>query len=122
MAMTRTKWKQATTEELILAEQARNDGNEGRARVCARRAAAYVADEYLLRQGIILHSKSALERIRYLQTSAEISPTERETLEHFLIHTTPEHRLPIDADLIADVYLLARQLLGELLHIPTTPK
>jgi hypothetical protein len=54
-----------------------------------------------------------LKKIRYLETSAEISPTERETLEHFLIHTTTEHRLPFDADLIADVHLLARLLLGE---------
>ena len=111
--MTKTDWKQVTREELILAEQARDDGNEGRARVCARRAAGYVAGEYLLRHGITLQTKSAMQRMRYLETSVEISPAERETLEHFLIHTTPEHRLPIDVDLIADVHLLARQLLGE---------
>jgi hypothetical protein len=111
--MPKTDWKQVTREELILAEQARNDGNEGRARVCARRAAGFVAGEYLLRHGITLQTESALQKIRYLETSADISPTERETLEHFLIHTTPEHRLPIDADLIADVQLLVRQLLGE---------
>jgi hypothetical protein len=113
--MLKTDWKQITREELILAEQARNDGNEGRARVLARRAAGYVAYEYLLRQGIVLQSKSALERIRFLQTSAELSPIERETFEHFLIHTTPEHRLPINADLIADVHVLVRLLLGETL-------
>lgn len=111
--VTKTDWKQLTKEELFLAEQSRNDGNEGRARVCARRAAGHVAGEYLLRHGSALETKNALQKIRYLETSAEISPTERETLEHFLIHTTPEHRLPFDADLIADVHLLARQLLGE---------
>jgi hypothetical protein len=111
--MTKTDWKQLTKEELFLAEQSRDDGNEGRARVCARRAAGHVAGEYLLRRGIALETKSALQKIRYLETSAEISPTERETLEHFLIHTTTEHRLPFDADLIADVHLLARLLLGE---------
>jgi hypothetical protein len=35
------------------------------------------------------------------------------TLEHFLIHTTPEHNLPMEADLIEDVKFLARELLDE---------
>lgn len=113
--MTKTDWKRITREELFLAENSRNDGNEGRARVCARRAAGQVAGEYLRRHGIALETNSALQKIRYLETSGEVSPTERETLKHFLIHITPEHKLPFDADLIADVHLLARQLLGETL-------
>lgn len=111
--MTKTDWKQSTKEELNLAEQARNSGNEGRARVCARRAAGHVAGEYLLRNGIILQTESAIQKIRYLKSSPGISLLERETLEHFLIHITPEHKLPIEADLTADVHILARQLLGE---------
>jgi len=48
-----------------------------------------------------------------LFSSPGINSQQRETIEHFLIHTTLEHQLPIDADLIADVHLLAYQLLGE---------
>jgi hypothetical protein len=106
-------WKQLTKDELTLAENARNSGNEGRARVCARRAAGHVAGEYLRRQTTLIYSDSALHRLRYLEASAELSPKVKETIQHFLIHTTPEHSLPIDADLIADVHLLARQLLDE---------
>jgi hypothetical protein len=113
--MSKIDWKQLAREELDQAESARNAGNEGRSRVCARRAAGHIAGEYILRHGITLQTESALQKIRYLETSTEISPSERETLEHFLIHTTPEHKLPIEADLIADVRILARQLLGELL-------
>lgn len=111
--MVKNDWKSVTREELFLAEQARKFGNEGRARVCARRAAGQVVGEYLLRNGIPLQSESALQKIRYLESWKDTTPENKEILRHFLIHTTPEHELPIDADLIADVHLLARQLLGE---------
>ena len=114
--MPSNSWKLLTMDELTLAENARSIGNEGRARVCARRAAGHVAGEYLRRQEILIHSDSALHRLRYLEASAELSSKEKETIQHFLIHITPEHSLPIDADLIADVHLLARQLLDESLN------
>ena len=111
--MTKSRWKQLTLIELNTAESARQSGNEGRARVCARRAAGHVAAEYLSRQDINLQTENALKKLRYLLSFPEVNPAERETIEHFLIHTTPDHQLPIDADLITDVHLLARQLLGE---------
>jgi hypothetical protein len=113
LSMKSNDWKQLAKNELNLAENARNLGNEGRARVCARRAAGYVTGEYLQRKNIEIHSESALQRLKYLESTADLSSIEKETLHHFLIHTTPEHKLPIDADLIVDVHLLTRLLLGE---------
>ena len=111
--MPNSDWKQLASSELELAENARRDGNEGRARVCARRAAGHVAGEYLQRQDIAIGTDSALERLRYLEAYAELSPDEMEIIQHFLIRITPEHKLPIDADLILDVHVLTRKLLGE---------
>jgi hypothetical protein len=111
--MENSGWKQLASIELNMAENARSDGNEGRARVCARRAAGHVAGEYLQRQGITLRTESALEKLRYLESSPELKPEEVEVVQHFLIHITPEHELPINADLIADVHLLAQQLMDE---------
>lgn len=111
--MENSDWKQLVSIELSMAENARRDGNEGRARVCARRAAGHVAGEYLQRKGIVLGTESALEMLRYLESYPELKPGEVELVQHFLIHITPEHTLPIKADLIADVRLLARQLLDE---------
>ena len=106
-------WRNFTVQELELAQTARNNGNEGRARVCARRAAGHVIGEYLFRNKIDLGTGSALERLRYIYSAENTDPEARETASHFLVHTTPEHKLPIEADLIADVDLLAKQLLGE---------
>jgi len=111
--MTEQDWRQLASQVIEMAEAARQNGNEGRARVCARRAAGYVIGEYLSRSNSSISTESALARLRYLFSSPEIDSDQRELIEHFLIHTTPEHELPIDADLIADVDLLASQLLGE---------
>jgi hypothetical protein len=72
-----------------------------------------VAGEYLHRQGIRIDTNSALDRLRYLETYPELSAEEVELIHHFLIRTTPEHKLPINADLIADVHLLVNKLLDE---------
>jgi HEPN domain-containing protein len=109
----RMDWLEQAQDELHMAAAARRSGNEGRARVCARRAAGHVIGEYLSRNNIPLETESALERLRYLQASPQISPHQRQIIQHFLVHTTPEHELPIDADLIAEADLLARQLLGQ---------
>jgi hypothetical protein len=111
--MSDTEWKHLTNTELKLAQDARDAGNEGRARVCARRAAGHIAGEYLRRTGITFKSESALDRLRFLETYSKTPALTKVTVEHFLVHITPEHKLPIDADLIADVELLARDLLGE---------
>ena len=111
--MSTTAWRELTNQELISANTARQNGNEGRARVCARRAAGHIAGEYIARHNINFQSESALERLRFLYTSPDLDPMLHETIGHFLVHTTPDHNLPIDADLIEDVQLLARQLLGE---------
>lgn len=96
-----------------MAEDARIDGNEGRARVCARRAAGHVAGEFLQRRGIAFRTESALERLRYLESYPGLESGVAEIVQHFLVHTTPEHNLPIEADLIAEVRFLAHYLLDE---------
>jgi hypothetical protein len=108
-------WRDLTNQELEMARAARGSGNEGRARVCARRAAGHVIGEYLTGKDVDLATESALDRLRYLHSSPDTDPSVRELVGHFLVHTSPEHNLPIDADLISDVDLLARQLLGETL-------
>ena len=93
--MTNQDWQQLANQELDMAKSARLNGNEGRARVCARRAAGQVAGEYIVRNHINFISESALERLRYLFSSRDVSSKQRETIGHFLVHTTPEHKLPM---------------------------
>lgn len=106
------EWKKLTVEELNHAENSQEQGNEGRARVCARRAAGHVAGEYLQRNGMKVDSMNSLNRLKAMLSRTELSQDTKSIIEHFLIHTTTEHNLPIEADLIEDVRFLALELLN----------
>jgi hypothetical protein len=87
-------WKQAIPEELAKAEAARQRGNEGMARVCARRAAGWAIQAYLGQQGVDLNTTSVLEHFRYMQINAA-HPELLPLLEHLL---QPKLRPKIEED------------------------
>ena len=111
--MDSTGWKEKAQLELQQAERARQAGNEGKARVCSRRAAGHIAGEYLSRQGIPAHGASAIARLQQLASLPAVEPLVRTAAGHFLLRITPDHTLPVDADLISETRWLALQLLGE---------
>jgi hypothetical protein len=101
---------QTIEAELDNAERARLAGNEGRARVCARRAAGIVARDFLCRHKVRMGSTSAYAA---LQTLAEFPGLAQELQVAALHLTTPVNKaftLPMEADLIGD----ARKLIGGL--------
>jgi hypothetical protein len=106
-------WKSTFDTEILQAEIARAAGNEGMARVCARRAAGALVGEYLRRQDINLPTPSAHDRLRFLSDLPDISPRARQAAGHLLARVTPEFTLPVEADLIAEAQTLRRELLGE---------
>ncbi|NLG73673.1 MAG: hypothetical protein GX495_16715 [Chloroflexi bacterium] len=106
-------WKHRVQEELNQAERARQMGNEGRARVCARRAAGLIAAEFLERRGIASPGQSAYDNLRFLLTLSDLPDPARTLVDHLLLRVTPTYTLPVDADLIAETRRLAGLLLGE---------
>lgn len=114
--MNSKQWMDYTNAELLRAEEARQAGNEGRARVCARRAAGHIIEEYRYRKGIRLPSESAYARIIHLAGQPDISPQAQEILKHLAIRIKPDHTLPVEVDLIVEVESLAMELLGEKLQ------
>lgn len=106
-------WKTQFETEIEQAESARQTGNEGMARVCARRAAGIVAGQYLIIRGLPVPGPSAVDRLNSVAVLPDTTPEIRETIRHLLIRVTPEHRLPIEADLIADARLLKDHLLTD---------
>jgi hypothetical protein len=108
-------WKLGAILELGQADAARAVGNEGRARVCARRAAGIIAQEFMRRQGIDLVTPSAFDLLRDLQSSPLISQEIQEKTTHFLLRVDTDFSLPAEVDLLADARWLAIELLGETL-------
>jgi hypothetical protein len=105
------EWQAQINAEFEKAEQARARGNEGQARVCARRAAGIAVREYLTRQGIRPPSISAYDLLNLLKEDARLAPDLRSIAEHLTLRVTEEFKLPVNADLIAEARTFCEELL-----------
>ena len=97
--------------ELQRAKQARVKGNEGQARVCARRAAGIATREYLIRKGIRPPGTSAVDLLNLIKDDPLLAPNLKLIADHLTLRVTEEFKLPVDVDLVAE----ARRLCDELL-------
>jgi hypothetical protein len=106
-------WKTRMIRELNQAELAREAGNEGRSRVCARRAAGIIAGEYLSRHGQNSLTFSAYDLLRRLLADPYLPLETREIVAHFILKVNEDHRLPEEIDLIIEAQRLANSLFSE---------
>jgi hypothetical protein len=97
-------------KELDMAEAARAAGNEGRARVCARRAAGIVIGEFFNQRGIS-SKPGTYERLRTLSTLPEAPVDVIQVVDHFLLRVNPDQQLPIPVDLVEEARWLKSRLL-----------
>jgi hypothetical protein len=108
---------QKISQELKLARQSQASGNQGRARVCARRAAGWAIQEHLRRQGISLQSNNALDHIKYFSTQAGHSQQVYAILQHLTVKMEKESLdsdsyYPIQGvDLVSEAHWLAEEML-----------
>lgn len=106
-------WKEECIAELNQAAQARVVGNEGMARVCARRAAGIVVREYYRRRREEPPEKSAYNLLLAFSLDQEQSEEMRTVANNFTLAITHDHVLPVKVDLIRSVNLLANSLLED---------
>jgi len=101
--------------ELAAAETARQQGLEGRARVCARRAAGLAITSYLKKQGIAVPA-DAYKCIALFSTQPGISDLLRQIASHLTMRVNESYQLPPEIDLIAE----ARQLVKEIENLSSS--
>jgi HEPN domain-containing protein len=106
-------WQEQVNAEFEKAEQARANGNEGQARVCARRAAGIAIREHLTRQGIRPPSVSAYDLLNLLKEDPRLSPDLKLIADHLTLRVTEEFKLPVNADLIAEARTFCESLLQD---------
>jgi HEPN domain-containing protein len=106
-----TTWQDELQLELEHAGQARLKGNEGRARVCARRAAGIAVREYLSRRGMRPTGISAYELLNLIKEDARLSPDLRLIADHLTLRVNEEFKLPLEADLVAEAKRFCEALL-----------
>lgn len=97
--------------ELDQAKSARQAGKEGRARVCARRAAGWAVVVYRRRLGEDVKDEHVLRNLAWLQAK---NTDEQVRLASIRLSTRvkPDHQLPHDEDPLADARLIVAHLLG----------
>lgn len=99
--------------EFERAQKARAGGNEGQARVCARRAAGIAIRDYYTRKATPLPSRSAHDLLNLIKEEAPLPPDLKQVADHLTLRVTEEFKLPIDADLIAEARALCDWLLKQ---------
>jgi hypothetical protein len=96
--------------ELAQAQAARARGNEGMARVCARRAAGLAAKAYLLQHGHAPLGPSAHDHLRALQDVPDLPSRARQAVERLLLRVNEDFQLPAGIDLIEEAQVLVNML------------
>jgi hypothetical protein len=105
-----SSWREAAETELVRAQAARAAGNEGRARVCARRAAGIAARDFLDRHSVRTRSESAYELLNILAGFPGLAPDLRQAAVHLTMRVTEAFSLPLEVDLITEARLLCTGL------------
>ncbi len=103
-------WKATFQREIQRAAAARARGNEGQARVCARRAAGAVAREYLSRAGMQCVTPSAYDLLRQLMGVAGLPETVHTSAGYLTLRVNEAFKLPVAVDLVQEARNLAQAL------------
>ena len=103
-------WVDLFNREIEQGFRARQNGSEGRARVCARRAAGIVAAAYLDRLKIQRSHHNAITNFNLLYNYDGISAEIKEIIRRLLMRVDANYNLPEEIDLLSDAVLLKEKL------------
>jgi hypothetical protein len=121
MTMQLMKIKHNINNELRMAEDSRKGGNEGRARVCARRAAGLAIGYFFEFQTGDSAPKNAYNLLRWISAHNEINSLVRDAARRLTVRVTPDHTLPHTEDPIADAQIIIDTLLADDLYEISPP-
>jgi hypothetical protein len=102
--------KDEIDREFTRAKLARSEGFEGRARVCARRAAGLAIREFHKSKGASGLRANAYDLLVGLRDEPELSRESRQAVDLLLLKVDEEFSLPEEVDLLVE----ARRLIDEL--------
>ena len=107
-------WLAELKAEYEKAEKARANGNEGQARVCARRAAGIASREYFARRCARPRTASAYDLLGLVSRDKSLPPDLREAAARLTLRVDEDFTLPAELDLIVE----AKRLIDGLAKLP----
>ena len=96
--------------ELAAAEAARQERNDGKARVCARRAVAHAIEAWIARFSAPGWRGDAMAYLRKIQEDASFPLPIRQAAERLGTPVTRQHTAPFTTDPVADARLIIDHL------------
>lgn len=99
--------------ELTAAEAAWKDANEGKARVCARRAVAFATEAWLERLPVRRWRGDAMEHLRQIQRDASFPLPIRQAAERLSTAVPKRHAAPFTSDPIRDARVIIEYLTAD---------
>lgn len=108
-----TELREVVKAELEAAMGARRAGNEGKARVCARRAAGWALGPYIQAQEGTRPSANALWALAWLQGDRGSPGPIREAARRLSTRIDRDHTLPFEEDILTDAVAIVSHFLGE---------
>ena len=97
-------------QELAAAETARQDRNDGKARVCARRAVALAAEAWFAQLPIPRRPGDAMAHLRQIQQDGAFPLPIRQAAERLSTPVTRQHAAPFTTNPVADARLIIAHL------------
>jgi len=104
-------WEKVFENEVKMAFAARERGNEGQARVCARRAAGAVIREYFSQRNIPVQAVSVMQHMQALLTLPDIPDEARRAAGYLTMRVNEDFAIPADVDLLEQTKILCKSLL-----------
>ena len=103
-------WQEQIEQELAKATEGLNSGNDGLARVCARRAVALAAQHRLEQQNLPGWQGDAMHQLRQIQKETTFPLSVREAAQRLLTKVTEQGQLPMTKDPITDASIIIDHL------------
>jgi hypothetical protein len=97
-------------QELAAAQAAQQNGNDGKTRVCARRAVARATEAWIAQRPSPPWHGDAMAHLRHIQQDASFPLPIRQAAERLSTSVTHQHAAPFTADPIADARLIIAHL------------
>ena len=99
-------WREQIEQELAKAAEGIQNGNNGLARVCARRAVALAVQQWVERSEKKVWPGDAMHQLRKIQEETTVPLPVREAAQRLLTKVTDQAQSPMTTDPIADARII----------------
>jgi len=106
-------WQDSIEQELTKAFEGRQSGNDGLARVCARRAVALAAQHWAEQRHLPIWQGDAMHQLRQIEGETTFPLPVREAAQRLLTKVTEQAQLPMTTDPITDARMILDHLNSE---------